>query len=29
VATGVIVGLDVEGYVLALSWLTSKLDENA
>jgi 3-dehydroquinate dehydratase-2 len=25
-ASGVIVGLGVEGYVLALSWLSSRLD---
>ena len=29
VATGVIVGLGVEGYVLALSWLSSKLGADA
>ncbi|HEY3713606.1 MAG TPA: type II 3-dehydroquinate dehydratase [Jatrophihabitantaceae bacterium] len=29
VATGVIVGLGVEGYILALSWLSSKLGADA
>ena len=29
VATGVIVGLGIEGYVLALSWLSSKLGADA
>jgi 3-dehydroquinate dehydratase-2 len=29
VASGVIVGLGVEGYVLALSWIATQLDRQA